>query len=235
MTETGAPPPDPNNANDRVGFVRLRDTSRALQQTSNYTKRVWILRRALPVLVFIVLGALVIWPILTQTKLSETALQNTPNLMIDNLHYTGIDAEGQAYSVTAKRALQGGGGKGLVDLEAPEAEITLHSGAWLVVHASYGRFDQNTKMLWLGGDVRFYHDSGDQVITSDAQIDIAGGRAWGHEPIMIQGPFGEIRGKSWRLLDKEHTFIIDGPATAHLVALAQDLQGDASFGKKADR
>lgn len=227
--------PSLSNDKDRMAFVRLRDTRQALQQSSHYSRRVGLLRWALPGLVLVVLGALIVWPMITGTKLSDVAADNVPNLMIENLHYTGLDADGQPYSVTARRALQVSGGKGLVDLEVPEAEITLKSGAWLVIKATSGRFDQNAKMLWLGGDVRFYHDQGYQVTTSEAQIDVGGFRGWGHQPILIQGPFGEVRGAGWRFLDRGQTLIIEGPATAHLVSLAQDLPQGRGSGKKADR
>lgn len=224
--------------NETAAFARLRDTREALRQSSAYSRRIGLLRWALPLSVLLVLGALVVWPMVREGKLTDAALRDVPNLIIENLHFTGLDALGQAYSVTAKRALQAGGGKGLVDLEQPEAEITLQSGAWLTGNALMGRYDEKAKLLWLGGDVHLFHDAGYQVLTGEAQINLGGHEAWGHQPIMIQGPFGVVRGAGFRFLDHGNVLVIEGEAVANLSlgALAskdEPLQKDKASGKKA--
>lgn len=197
-------------------FARPRDTRHARAQSAAYSRTVGVLRWALPLAAFFVLAALVAWPMLRSNKIAAVVAEAIPNLVVENLHLTGLDANNQPYSLTAARALQAGGAKDLVDLEKPQGDIQLNSGSWLAGKAQLGRLDQATKRLWLGGDVKVFHDQGYEFTTSEAQIDLSKNAAWGEKPVLIQGAFGEIRGEGFRILDKGNVVVIQGHATALL-------------------
>jgi lipopolysaccharide export system protein LptC len=142
--------------------------------------------------------------------------KNIPDLVIDNLHYTGADDKNEPYSLRALQATRPSGLHGIYDLTQPEGEITLQSGAWLDSKADYGRYDEIGKKLWLGGNVRIFRDNGYQVTTDEAQVNLDTDDAWGDKPTLIQGGFGTIRGQGFRFLDSGHTIVIQGPAKAVL-------------------
>ncbi len=149
-------------------------------------------------------------------------MKNIPDLVIKDLHYTGLDSKNQPYSMTAVRATRPGGLQNIYDLNKPEAEITLQSGAWIAGKAEYGRYDQDTRRLWLGGDVQLFHDKGYQFTTDEAQIDIDESDAWGEKPVLIQGDFGEITGNGFQALDSGKTLVVKGPAKAILNLHSKD-------------
>ncbi len=216
----------------RLASLKLRDTRGASVRSAAYSRIVGILRWVLPLFVLLGLISLMVWPMLRAHKLASMAVEHVPNLMADKLRLTGLDAQNQAYSLTAKRAIQavGEGEKNLIDLDAPEAEIALTGGAWLAGRAEKGRLDQEKKKLWLGGRAEFFHDDGYRFLSEEVQIDLESQTAWGDKPALIQGPFGEVRGEGFRVLDGGKTLIVMGKATARL-----DLQPAKRSGKPSSK
>lgn len=202
----------------RLGRLRPKDTAKAKQSGAAYSRAVGILRWVLPSLVLAGLVGLTLWPMISARHLATALVEQVPNLMVDKLHLTGLDSRNQAYSLTAVRALQAkdAKNKNTVDLEKPEAEISLQDGAWLAGKSVYGRLDQTEQKLWLGGTVEFFHDRGYRFISDEAYVDIQKNTAWGGKPVLIQGPFGEVRGEGFRLLEGGKVFLVLGPATARL-------------------
>lgn len=183
-----------------------------------YSRLVGRLRWILPLFVLIGLTTLTLWPMIRAQTLPSFSVERIPNLMVEHLNLTGVDDHNQAYSLRAARALQAGTGakQSLIDLEKPEAEISLQSGAWLAGKAAYGRIDQNEKKMWLGGAVEFFHDDGYRFSTDELFVDTEKKAAWGDKPVVIQGDFGEIHGQGFRLLDSGDIFVVTGPCDAKL-------------------
>jgi lipopolysaccharide export system protein LptC len=206
------------SAKTRIGplnFLRPRETER-LKKARGPRRVVGGLRLVLPLTSLLVLFVLVLWPAIDPNKITRAILKNAPDLVIDNLHFNGLDSKNQPYSIGAAKATRPAGVQNIFDLEKPEGEITLDTGAWISGKAQYGRFDHDKHKLWLGGDVQLFHDKGYQFTSDEAQIDLNENYAWGEKPVLIQGDFGEIRGQGFRLLDNGHTMIITGPASALL-------------------
>lgn len=200
----------------RLGRLTPRDTKGAASRSAAYSRFVGLMRMLLPIFVCIILVVLFLWPHLNVQRLSEKAVENIPNLMVERLNLTGIDAKNHAYSLTADRALQAGGLKNVVELEKPEGDIALSDGAWLMGRAAKGRIEQETKNLWLGGDVEIFHNQGYRFLTDEMFVDMGKSEAWGEKVVLFQGSFGEIRGQGFRLEQAGDTIMIKGPAQARL-------------------
>jgi lipopolysaccharide export system protein LptC len=209
--------PRGQSSSGRLDFIRPRLTKRMERAREGHMARfVKALRLWLPLLAITVIILLFLWPVLLPNfKMSDIA-KNIPDLVIDNLHYTGVDNKNQPYSLLAKQATRPAKMHGIYDLNKPEGEITLQSGAWLDGKADYGRYDEIGKKLWLGGNVQIFHNKGYQVTTDEAQINLNNNDSWGDKDVLIQGPFGTIRGMGFRFLDSGHTVIVKGPAQAIL-------------------
>lgn len=204
---------DPN----ALSFIQPRETMRVVRaRSSRYSRFVGFLRLALPVMALLVLGAMFLWPVIKKNDVAAIVLKNAPDLVIQNLHFTGLDSKNQPYSMTAIKATRPAGMQNIYDLDRPEGEITLASGAWIDGKAQYGRYDQDKRNLWLGGNVQLFHDKGYQFTTDEASVDLNDNNAWGEKPVLIQGNFGEIRGNGFRLLDSGSIMVVKGPAHATL-------------------
>ena len=196
--------------------MRPRDTRKAVARSGTYSRFVSVLRWVLPLSALGSLVVLVAWPLVQAQKWSGAVSAIIPNLVVEKLHFTGLDAKEQPFSLDAAKALQTANTKNVIDLEKPQGEIALNNGAWVAGRANYGRFDQTSHRLWLGGDVQLYHDQGYAFATNEAQVDLTKNIAWGEKPVIIHGAFGEIHGEGFRLLDGGSSFIVTGHATAHL-------------------
>ena len=207
----------------RLDFIRPRETKRIQRaRDGRWAPMVKKLRLWLPVGAGIVLAVLLLWPHLIPNFAFKDITQNVPDLVIDNLHYSGMDDKNEPYSLHAAQATKPASLHGIYDMVKPEGEITLQSGAWLDGKADYGRYDATGKKLWLGGNVRLFHDKGYQVTTDDAQIDLNSEDAWGEKSVLIQGPFGTVRGIGFRFLDSGHMIVVNGPARAILSLHGKD-------------
>ena len=213
---TAASPPDTTDNGPRLGRLKPRDTSAVKAQSQRYSRTIDRLRWILPVIVVLGICVLLFWPMWQANRISAVMVENVPNLMIESVNLTGQDEQGQPYALTADRALQAANTKNLVDLDKPKGELTLKEGAWVAVNANQGRLDQTTKKLWLGGNVELFHDGGYRFTTNEMNVDITESAAWGSQPVLIQGDFGQVEGKGFRLLDGGKSFIVTGPAKARL-------------------
>jgi lipopolysaccharide export system protein LptC len=196
-------------------FLRPRETKRMLKARA--ARPLWgLFRLGLPVVSFVVLIALILWPMINPNKVATAIMNKLPDIVVQNPRYSGVDSKNQPYTLSAIMARRPGGIHNIYDLDKPQGELTLQSGNWLYGKADYGRYDQDTRKLWLGGNVQLFHDKGYQFTSDETQVDIEGNFAWGEKPVLIQGSFGEIRGQGFRLLDDGTTLIVKGPASAIL-------------------
>jgi len=201
----------------RLDFMRPTMTVRIKRarvgRMASFMRR---LRIILPLLAGGVLLLLFIWPsMLPAFRISDIA-KNIPDLVVDNLHYTGVDDKNEPYTVRAAQAMRPANFKGIYDLVKPEGEITLQSGAWLDGKADKGRYDENEKNLWLSGNVRVFHTDGYQITSEEARVDLKKGEASGDKDVLIQGPFGTIRGVGFTYGESGRQVVIKGPAVALL-------------------
>src|SRR5271154_2367414 len=120
--------PDPG----RLDFIRPRLTKRIERAREGRMARIVAkLQLWLPIMAGIVVLLLFLWPIIRPTFVMKDIVKNIPDLVIDNLHYTGTDNKNQPYSLLAAHATRPSGLHGIYDMTKPEGEITLQSGAWL--------------------------------------------------------------------------------------------------------
>jgi lipopolysaccharide export system protein LptC len=206
--------PHPPN---RLDFIRPRETKRIQRAREGRMARfIHKLRVWLPVSAIVLIFLLFLWPVLRPTFNMKNFAKNVPDLVIDNLHYTGTDNKNEPYSLLAAQATRPSDLHGIYDLTKPEGEITLTSGAWLDGKSDFGRYDETNHQLWLGGNVRIFHDKGYELTTDEAQVNLNNDDAWGDKPVLIQGSFGTIRGIGFRFLDSGHMIVVNGPAKAVL-------------------
>src|SRR3546814_20149094 len=97
-----------------------------------------------------------------------------------NPRYFGMDEREQPFSIVARSADQAPGNENIVELNRPEAEITLKGGDWLALNADTGRYDRATNRIRLSGEVLLFRADGFSAETSCAHIDPTGAHAGGH-------------------------------------------------------
>ncbi|MDA1090909.1 MAG: LPS export ABC transporter periplasmic protein LptC [Proteobacteria bacterium] len=208
-----APLPTRNENRGRATDMDLRAMPRGAK---SYSRFVQMMKLLLPATAALLIILILVWPYLRTEDLrfrlsfaAVTANDSEDPSMV-NPRYLGFDKDNQAFAITADLARNLANKSTTVELEMPKADVTLKDGTWLVLTAKNGTFTQLKKTLDLEGAVNLFHDSGYEFQTSKANIDLEKGLAQGDKAIHGQGPFGEMNGEGFRLLDKGKTIVFTG-------------------------
>lgn len=196
-----------------------------------HTRMVLTMRLALPALAAVLLACLAIW---TQIGGQSGLFRLTFNpghreefsaLTMSNPHFEGVDEQERPFSVMAKRAIQMDSVGDVIELEAPEADVTMESGAWLAINADSGRFMRKAQKLDLDGAVSLFHDQGFELHTSDVQVDLAASSAHTDRPVQGQGPSGNMTADGLDVFDGGKRVVLLGHA--HLIIYGGDQLTEA--------
>lgn len=189
-----------------------------------YSRFVGMMKILLPVGAAILVGLVVVWPYLKPAdgrfRIGFSTLVATeaerPNIV--NPRLVGTDEKDQPFSITADLAKNFQLRKDFwqdaapVELEMPKADITLKDGSWLVLTANTGLLVPTSKQLELNGQVNLFHDSGYELRTTHAMIDLEKGSAVSDQPVEGQGPFGNINAQGMSLTEKGKDIVFTGKA-----------------------
>jgi lipopolysaccharide export system protein LptC len=137
---------------------------------------------------------------------------STPASRLMGAKYHGTDMQGQPYTVTADSAVELGADN--VTLAAPMGDITLKSGAWLMIKSANGIYRPQSGKLELSGGVTLYRNDGTILTTPDMVVDMRAGSAETNSPAAVQGPFGTLHAKNgFSLTNRGADVTFKGPAT----------------------
>lgn len=202
-------------------FVTLAD-KRATQRAISRRRRIGVMiaKRLLPVLAVLLLVLLAVLPDLRSgAKIGRfsykvDANQTGATSRMSGARYRGIDAQGEPFTITAASAVQATPDR--LVLSSPKGDMTLKSGAWMMLNSKSGLYHQKTDLLALAGRVTLYRDDGTTLKTSHALINLKGGTASGHDPVFAFGTFGTLHAASgFAVRDRGEKIIFKGPS--HLV------------------
>ena len=137
---------------------------------------------------------------------SRRALKGEEIVTMLNPRFTGRDAAGDAYVITADSAQRRRADPNLIDLSNP----SLVDEKGTQVDAPEGTFDQGAQVLELFRDVRVLEPSGYVFTTTHARVFVTEGRIVGVEPLQGQGPLGDIRSDTYTITESGDVMNFDG-------------------------
>jgi lipopolysaccharide export system protein LptC len=170
----------------------------------------------LPIIGVALLVLVAIWPQLVPLLESVRFgfpvidLREAHELRMLNPRYAGVDRENRPYVVTSAVGRQASTRDDLMSLERPRAEMTMHSGALVVVTAATAMYQSQAQLLDLFGDVNLVHENGTRFVTNTAHVDVAADSAAGNDPVTGHGPSGDITAQGFRVVDKGNTIVFTG-------------------------
>jgi lipopolysaccharide export system protein LptC len=206
---------------------------------ADHTHFVSVMKIALPALAALLLGLVLVWPKLSSMNsgfklgFANLSPKSVDTLVMNNARYFGIDEANRPFAVTADTATQLPDDRDLVRLANPKADFTSSSGANIVVDAAAGIYHQSTKVLDLSGGVNLYHDSGYEIHTPTATIEMAANAARGFDPVEGHGPQGAIRSSGFEITGKKHDITFTGKSQLNLRAAAGTKAQDKGRSKGA--
>jgi lipopolysaccharide export system protein LptC len=181
---------------------------------NRYSRRVALLKLALPATGVGLLLLVAVWPrvapLLDRMRFAAIDLKEARELRMIDPRFAGIDKSNQPFVVTAAIGRQVPGRNDVVALEAPRADMKSHNGATIVVTANSGVYQTQSQFLDLFGNVTMVHENGTKLVTNSARIDAANNAAEGHEPVEGHGPQGDITADGFQVIDKGDIVIFTG-------------------------
>ena len=181
-----------------------------------HSRRVGILRVALPATALVLLVLLGLWPQLRgsddrfQVGFANLKPDAVENLSMVNARYQGIDKRNNPFAVTADKGTEEDPKNGVVVLDNPKADFVTQSGAGVYIEARLGTYYQHEQWLDLEGDVNLYHDQGYELHTQRARINLKDSSAEGHDLVTGKGPQGRLDGKGFRITDEGRKIVVTG-------------------------
>lgn len=198
---------------------RGRDSFPAAQRISiRYSRFVNAMKLLLPALALILVALVVAWPHLQsgsarfRAAYSDVPTQEAENPNMINARFSGVDGVNRPFTITAETATQVPRETGVVDLDMPQADLSLADGSWLALTSLSGTYNENTNDLELREAVNLFHDAGYEFRTTSAHINLKDETAYGDAPVEGQGPFGHLNAEGFRILDGGRTIIFTGKA-----------------------
>lgn len=168
------------------------------------SQKVGVAKRLFPALGLLILAALAAAPELRSGpgadrvayRIGSTA--NLPASKLSGAKYHGTNQQGEPYTVTAESAVELGPDQ--VVLTAPMGDITLKSGAWLMLKSAHGMYHPQSGKLELTGGVTLYRNDGMILTTARMQVDMRAGSAGSTDPTSVQGAFGTLNAQNGFIL-----------------------------------
>ena len=210
----------PLSATQNHAAVRTRtigEAARRLPSARAIARRrwmIWLTKWLLPLLALALLAIVALWPEIDR-NINEARVSFRRTLAIPesgqltDARYHGVDNMGQPYTVTATVAKQAGPER--IDLTAPVGDVSLKSGAWLMVKSQQGVYLQHTQQLDLSGNVTLYRDDGTTLVTDSAAVDLKVGAAAGAAMTHAEGPWGTLDAQGFTATDNGTIIHFFGP------------------------
>ena len=210
------------SAEDRAGPKPrkvLRPSARSM--LLRYSRFVRLMKIMLPALAAGLLGLLVVWPKIQSVDKKFALFADFNAKTVDTLsmlkpHYFGTDEKNMPFTITADVATQVDPKALVVSMENPVADLTQKSGSSVVVNSDFGFFRQRDETLDLMGHVDLYQETGYELHTESARVEMDEGNVIGDEYVHGQGPSGTIEGEGFRLWDHGRTIVTTGKSKAVL-------------------
>lgn len=139
---------------------------------------------------------------------------------IVNPRFTGRDADGTPFAVTADSAVRRQGGVvGLTELENPKLDYALVDQATQAseVLARTGLYNPQERTLRLERDVSLSTRSDYEFETASATLHLQDGRIIGDDPVFGQAPWGAIRADGFQVRDDGHQITFTGDVRTRLI------------------
>jgi lipopolysaccharide export system protein LptC len=174
--------------------VRARST---VLDARRYTLFVTRMKRALSIsaaaVIFAVLAFFVVQRAPREFDLTFERMGTIDNdLAMINPRLTGADAKGNPFVITAKEAVQDAKNPKRATLKTIEADMNTPRG-WVNARAASGVVDLTAKTMQLAGGLSLFTDTGYELHTQSASVDLKAGVVRGDEPVTGQGPMGTMR------------------------------------------
>ncbi len=178
-----------------VGSSTDASRARARAAAVGHSRRVRLLRIALPVIAAVILlvfgGITLVRSLVPGLDISALSL-SSEGIVMEHPRLSGHGPD-RSYEITADRAIQSLTDPNRIDLVKISAVITMRDGKVVNVSADKGIFDNGKEILKLRDNIRFKSTAGEDGVMSSADIDLKSGDMTTETPLQIKSQTFSIK------------------------------------------
>jgi lipopolysaccharide export system protein LptC len=173
-----------------------------MMEALRYSRFVVLAKRVLSLGAFLIIAAVLAFFFVAraprQLSVTYEKLGHVENdLSMVKPRLTGADAKGNPFVITADMAVQDAHNPRRATLKNLEADLALDEKSWLNARARSGLVDMNSGQLELRGGIDIFTDSGYELHTQSASMNLKQNIVHGHQEVTGQGPDGALRADSF--------------------------------------
>lgn len=192
------------------------EADRRYRAAVRHSRRVRLLRRAIPVGAVVAVGAILFFAFFEPFKsLPENVsvgsiTLNGTKVTMELPKLTGFKKDLRPYEVNARWAAQDVKKPNIIELKEISARIALQDRSYATVEALNGVYDSSTDKLELKDDVRVRTDSGYDVRMASARIEFKAGNVTSKDPVAVKFTGGTIDAKGLNMVDNGQRIVFNG-------------------------
>jgi lipopolysaccharide export system protein LptC len=203
----------PQMTHSDIGVAQAGRVEAAFDLAKRHSRRVRVLKFALPVLALVATAAFVgaSWistPTGVSVDVGATAIEDG-RLVMSDPRLDGFTGNDRPYSMAAQRAIQDLGNTNVVDLEGIEAKLPFDDANWITVAAKSGVLDRNANTLDLTDEIQLKTDTGVVALLKSAKVDFRGGNLDSDSPVDITMSGARIAADSLQVRDRGAVMIFE--------------------------
>ncbi len=209
------------------------DSALVFRRAMRHSRRVRVLRVAVPALLAAVLAGLALTTWLDPMRLLKRLPLDAGGLVISGTKITmaspkltGYTRDQRWYEVTASAAAQDITKPDLVEMKDIHAKLELQDKSTMRLSALDGLFDRKIGVLTLGRDIVLQSTSGLEVRLTNARIDTATGNIVSEQPVEVRMQQGTLNANRLEVTDSGEVVRFDGGVTVKLSAEAVNQASD---------
>ena len=226
------------NEMESRGFVVQggRDPERLFRRAMRHSRRVRMLRRTIPTLVVLILGATVLIRWLDPMRVLARLPVSADGVVISGTKITmaapklsGYTNDSRRYEMTAQSAAQDIAKPSVIELNIVRATIEQADKTPFTISAAGGVFDRTSGMLTLSRDVRAT-TSGIEVMLEEAVVNTGTNEVVSDKPVEVKTQHGTIKSSRLEVTGGGEVITFIGAVTVFIPA-AEPEAGQKPSGK----
>ena len=197
----------------RAAGAQLSGRMRALRKAARHSRRVRILRIALPGIALVLIAATVLsnvslFGISSPLSIGRIVLQDGA-LKMENPRLSGYTHDNRAYELAAAAATQDISDPQTVHLDQVVARIAEPAGGFMSLEAKTGAFNTGDEILRLDGNIVVKSDEGYEMRLEQARVEMRQAAIISERPVEIDMLNGKLRASTMRI-DEQGSRVLFG-------------------------
>ncbi|HTM71805.1 MAG TPA: LPS export ABC transporter periplasmic protein LptC [Pseudolabrys sp.] len=196
--------------------MRRGDSERAFHAARSHSRRVRILRLALPLATIVVLAGLLLWTWLNPLQLllkvpdigGDLVVSGT-KITMQQPRITGFTRDARPYEFTASAAAQDLTRPDVVEMHNLQGKYQLRDSTTTELRADIGTYNSKKETLELGRNTVVTSSAGYKLLLNSASIDVRGAKMVSEDPVQVEMRQGKLEAKRMEVSDSGNVLRFD--------------------------